>query len=287
MRYREFFTHGTLLDLLLDGNPYKQAQTYALIRRAFNYEAHYVNYGYWPNGLDTHEPGRELALLMGRALELRPGEALVDCGAGLGQAAVDLALHHDLRSVDGLNVCAPQVRFANALAREAGLEGRVRHHLADAVAKVGTFADGSVENIMALECITHFPDHRAFIQNAFDALPSGGRLAFAVATANKSQSGWQRAILQFVMSVQQQPASYWSGLLRDAGFVLTLHEDITTDVVTPCAEYVRSGFADDPEFLDDLANWPERMAIEYLIRAGERGVENGTMGYELFVGRKP
>ena len=101
--YAKHFDTGGVWRVWREGM-YGIRDTYQILRWLGGYDAHYVNVGWWPDGLETKEPGRRLALLHGETLGLKPGDKLLDCGCGLGQGAIDalLGFLQRLLRIDGL-----------------------------------------------------------------------------------------------------------------------------------------------------------------------------------------
>lgn len=284
-RYEDYFEAGSVYRLWRDGM-YVCRETYEILRDVFQYKAHYVNYGYWPDGLDTVEPGRRLAMLVGEALRMRPGDRLIDAGSGLGQGAIDLCRRFELAEVAGVNPCVPQVNFARALVAHHGLEHRVRFHVEDACAFVKGAGARGFTHAMAVECITHFPDHLGFLQTLRHELPSGGAVAFAVVVSNAPVTGWKRPLLKLFSGVQQQTTAYWQGLLQTAGYTQIERVDITAQVVPFVVEYARRRVAEAPE-LGRRYGPVMNVALGRFMALAEAAYQDGRLGYELHVGRIP
>ena len=73
-----FFVPSSLVGFLVRRHPYDFVETYVTLRRVYGYQAYYVNLGYWPEGAETVEPGRQLTLRVAEARLLpqacRPAE---------------------------------------------------------------------------------------------------------------------------------------------------------------------------------------------------------------------
>jgi cyclopropane fatty-acyl-phospholipid synthase-like methyltransferase len=284
--YARHFVPGSLRALYREKHPYGFTQTYTLMRRAFGYQLHYVNFGYWPQGLTTVEPGREATLLLGRALHLQPGERVIEGGSGLGQTAVDLCSAFSLAEVRGMNPCTPQVAFANELAAAEGLGDKVRHEVCDATEAVFDLQPGAWDHGVASECIGIFPDPQKFLRGLHRALRPGGRVAFTVVTSPKPAGRVQHEIGALFFGTRARAPSWWIEALTSAGFVDVERQDITAEVFPPMLQTVRRNLREQPELLG-LAGPFAGAAIRLLIRSAERGVAAGTMGYELFSARRP
>ena len=173
----DFFIKGSMWKLFRGANPYTFVETYKLLRRVFGYELFYVNYGYWKDGIETPEPGRELTHFIGDALGLKKGDRVLEAGSGLGQASIDSCTRYDLEKVVGLNICNEQADFANALTASQGLEHKIEHRICDACTEIDRFEHGEFDHAFAQECIGHFPDPLHYLTGVRKMLPSGGRMA--------------------------------------------------------------------------------------------------------------
>lgn len=284
--YKDFFRRGTLRGLWREGHPYAFAETYTLMRHAFGYESHYVNFGYWSDGLATREAGREMTLLMGEALRLPKGGRLLEGGSGLGQTAVDLCEAFGLSEVTGMNPCEPQVRFANALSQHRGLGDRVQHRICDATKEVFTFEPGAYDGGIAVECIGIFPDPARFLAGLRRALRPGGRVAFTVVTCPKPATWFQHQIGKLFFGTKARLPSWWIERLTEAGFVDIQRQDITAEVFPPMLTTVQQNLRQNPDLIR-VAGPFAATAIRALIHQSERGVAAGTMGYDLFSASAP
>lgn len=284
-RYEDYFEAGSLWKLYREGM-YVCRETYEILRDVFQYRAHYVNYGYWPDGLDTVEPGRQMAMLVGRELGLKAGDRLIDAGSGLGQASIDLCRAFDLAQVVGVNPCEPQVRFARALVDSQGLADRVSFEIEDACQFVKGAGKRGFTHAMAIECITHFPDHYGFLETLRHELPSGGAVAFAVVTSSRPEEGLRRGLMKLFSGVKQESSAYWQGLLTRAGYTDVRMIDITSRVIPPAVAYVRRRTEAEPDVVKRYG-FATSIALRRFMATAEEGAKEGRLGYELHVGRVP
>lgn len=286
MDYAAYFQRGSLLSLARNREPYSFRETYDLLRKVYGYQLHYVNYGLWTEGNDTVEPAREMTLLLGRHLGLKPGHRVLEAGSGLGQAACDLARTHDLARVQGLNVNAAQLAFANDLAARSGLAEVVRHDQHDACAWPETRPAGSFDHAFAQECIGHFPDPVRFLAGLRALLPPGGRFAFTVVTRPKPAPRAFRMVTKQAFHAETWPVSRWSGLLEEAGFDVVAEDDITEPVFGRMFDWLEHTFDTNPDVLA-FAPRPIQAFFRRLAHATRAGVDGGWMGYHLVVGQVP
>ena len=285
-QYNDFFSRGSLRGLWREGHPYAFAETYTLMRHAFGYESHYVNFGYWSEGLQTQEAGRQMTMLMGEALRLPRGGRLLEGGSGLGQTAVDLCETFQLSEVTGMNPCVPQVNFANALAAHRGLGERVRHRICNATEEIFTFEEGAYDGGIAVECIGIFPDPGRYLKGLRRALRPGGRVAFTV-VSTPQPAGWlQHRLSRLFFGTEARPPAWWIERLTEAGFVDIQRQDITQEVFPPMIATVRQNLRQNPELINVAGPFVAK-AIQLLIRHSERNVSAGTMGYDLYSASAP
>ena len=101
----------------------------------------------------------------------RPGARIADIGCGGGWSTIALARAYPDAVVEGFDIDAPSVDLARSNAAEAGLEDRVRIHLADASALA---AGQDHDAIFAFECIHDMPRPIEVLAAARRALRPGG-----------------------------------------------------------------------------------------------------------------
>jgi len=279
--YETYFQRGTLWNLVRRGNPYHFVQTYQAMRRAYGYQLHYVNFGYWTEGIDTVEPARQMTLRIGEALGLREGQRLLEAGSGLGQASCDMLRAFRLEQILGMNISAAQVRFATDLVAAYGLQDRISHKEIDACDHVHALEPGSFDHAMAQECLGLFRDSPGFLAGLNRLLPEGGRFAATVVTSPRPPgrllAGSQRLFFEVVPCAM----SVWEQRCRDAGFTKFEAINITDLVFKPMFAQLDRTLA-APEAWDFI-HGSLRRPLRALIDQAREGVEGDYMRYELFV----
>lgn len=141
---------------------------------------HHVHWGYWgpsdrPDGSlrDFAAAAERLTRRLCDIASIRDGDRVLDAGCGLGGTIASLDQRFSDLSLTGLNIDARQV----ARARE-----HVRPSRGNCIAfEVGDacrmpFADASFDEVIAVECIFHFPSRDRFFAEARRVLRPGGRL---------------------------------------------------------------------------------------------------------------
>lgn len=280
LRLERHFVPASIPGLLLRRHPYDFVETYRTLRSLYGYSSFYVNLGLWADGAETEEPGRQLAFRVAEPLQLTEGERLVDAGAGLGQAAVDLLRRYRLAAVEGLNVNPRQIAFARELAKREGLADRIRHVEADACRHLFTLPRACVHGVLALECVGHFRDPVAFLRGARHALVPGRRISFCLNVARRALTWAENRAVRASFGFTPASDSTWVMRLEQAGFTRVGVVDLTDLVTRPLCEILTARLAaPNPE----VAALPRatRFVIARLQRFLGESVRSGRLGYSL------
>lgn len=143
----------------------------------------YFHWGYWPDPerADMTVQGTRAAMeglttrLM-KELRIRPGMKVLDVGCGLGGTIDYLNQKHNGLDLTGLNIDPRQIELARNSVK-ARPENQVSFVVGDACEL--PFADDSIDQLSAVECIFHFPSREEFLREAMRVLKPGGRLVFS------------------------------------------------------------------------------------------------------------
>lgn len=282
LNYDRFFEKGSLRRLMGGADVHDFAETWSTMRRAFGYQLHHVNFGYWPQGVGSPEPGRALTYHMGEALGLSSGDRVLEAGARLGQASADLCERFSLGRVQGFTRSDAEARFANALAQHAGVADRVQHRAEELSQALAQLQPGEFTHGFAQECVGRLPDPQGFFRQMHRLLPPGGRLAITVVTSPNPPSGPLAKAQRLFAGVVPKGGEHWQASLQQAGFSQVRREDITAHSFTPLLQAVRANIKRDPKLMP-VRDPISKRAVLGLLSAVERGVKRGTMGYELLV----
>lgn len=136
-----------------------------------------IHFGYWDSGARNH--GESLVAmneLMADAIDLRPGDRVLDAGCGVGGTSMWLAESRGAE-VLGITPVQGQVERATRYAGERQLGDRVTFHRGD-YHDTG-FEDGSFDVVWAQESLCHSHDKALFAQETSRVLRPGGRLVIA------------------------------------------------------------------------------------------------------------
>jgi len=149
------------------------------VRSAFG---RHVHWGYWPDparagtGAGEFERAADaLSLELCRLAELDDGQRILDAGCGFGGTLRLIGERHRDMRLTGLNIDRQQLRRASDNQRDN--VARIPFVQGDACRL--PYSDACFDRILAVECIFHFPDRRAFFREAFRTLAPGGRLALS------------------------------------------------------------------------------------------------------------
>ncbi|YCM43765.1 methyltransferase domain-containing protein [Verrucomicrobiaceae bacterium 227] len=127
-----------------------------------------LHHGIWENGRESVEQAR--SQLIEQVLQLlKPSGTLVDIGCGYG----DLALKITRNFPCEVHACTNSKKQADSLPNHPGIHP---HHF-DWLEH--TLPDGSLDQAVAIESLSHFNDFERFVVQTFLALKPGGTLVIA------------------------------------------------------------------------------------------------------------
>ncbi|MBW3555434.1 MAG: methyltransferase domain-containing protein [Actinobacteria bacterium] len=174
-------------------------------------------------GESYHPGGLGLTRRLGRALDLRPGEVVLDIASGPGTTAFLLAQEFGVRVV-GVDLGEQSVDKANARAAELGLAEQVRFQVGDAERLP---VDEASFDAVICECaFCTFPDKATAAAEMARVLRPGGRLGITDVALDpqrldeelRSLAGWVACL------ADARPVSEYVALLGDAGLTVTHQE---------------------------------------------------------------
>ncbi|MHB1193942.1 MAG: class I SAM-dependent methyltransferase [Longimicrobiales bacterium] len=125
-----------------------------------------------PEG-DT-DPYRSNNLYCAERADLREGQTILDAGCGVCGPAMDMSRAVPGARFVGVTLSPEQVSLGASRIREARLEHSVSIQLADFHSL--PFSDGAFDRVLFLESLSHSPDVRRALAEAFRVLRPGGLL---------------------------------------------------------------------------------------------------------------
>ncbi|QFZ16273.1 class I SAM-dependent methyltransferase [Saccharothrix syringae] len=234
----------------------------------------FINFGYWrgvdlTGGLTVEQRvGTQEALydVVLDALDVRPGDRLLEVGCGHGVGA-RRALRHEPSLVRGLDLEPEQVARATA----GGTDPRVAFTTGSACAM--PFPDASFDRLLSVEAAQHFEDVAGFARESARVLADSGR--FALTTFFATGAAAVPELVGLVRSFTRgldlaHPVDDVLAHLRAAGLA-----DVTA---TSIGEHVWHGLDRWLELGPHPNGWD---------RAYRRAFDRGLLDYYLVTARKP
>jgi len=158
-----------------------------------------------------------------RRLDLRPGEAVLDVGCGIGGGDFLMAAERGV-AVRGLDLSVNMVLLAMERAAARG-DRRVRFEIADIMA--ADIEPGSLDVVYSRDTILHIPAKDALFARLFAVLKPGGRLLITDYCRAPGEPSFGFAAYIAQRGYDLRPVEEYGRLLADAGFTDVAAEDVT------------------------------------------------------------
>ncbi|MFD8499975.1 geranyl diphosphate 2-C-methyltransferase [Amycolatopsis sp. NPDC059657] len=161
--------------------------------------------------------------------DIMPGDRLLDAGCGRGGTSI-MANHRFGCQVDGVSISEQQVEFANARARERGVDDKVKYHLTNML-DTG-FETGSLRGAWNNESTMYVDLDELFAEHARQIAP-GGRYVTITGCYNDVTGGRSRAVSQidqhYICNIHSR-GEYFKALAAN-GFVPINVVDLTAATI--------------------------------------------------------
>jgi len=196
--------------------------------------------------------------------EVADGRRVLDVGCGFGGTLDLIRARHPASALAGINIDERQLRWARRLVNGDAISFTT----ADGCKL--PIADASVDHVLAVECVFHFPSRKQFFREAARVLRPGGTLALSDFLLRPG------AVAQVAATLQSAGLGDWYGksaspfssagyqrMARGVGFEVLVDEDVTARTLPtyPAMRriYQESGDAAGASTID---------GVEQLARAG-------------------
>jgi SAM-dependent methyltransferase len=236
-------------------------------------------------GESYHPGGSDLTRRLARAVDLRPGDRVLDIASGPGTTAFLLAAEFGV-TVDGVDLSAAAVENATALAAAKGLGEALRFRTGDAERL--PLPDASVDAVVCECAFCTFPDKPTAAAEMARVLKPGGRLGVTDVALDpqrldaelQSLAGWVACL------ADARPVAEYVALLEGVGLAVTRtepHDDALARMIEQIDARLTAFSMLKHAALEsvDVPKARERCAL------AARAVADGIAGYSLIVARKP
>lgn len=172
--------------------------------------------------------GADKARQLTSALELKPGDRVLDVCCGLGGSAFLMAKEFGLR-VDGIDLSANMVKQAQALCKAKSLENEVHIWLGDCLEIQAT---GAYDAIYSRDAFLHVADKTRLFAVLLRALQPGGRLLLTDYACGPRP--WSDAFTRYVADrgYTLHTVDEYVDLALAAGFTAVKGEDLTEEFIS-------------------------------------------------------
>jgi microcystin synthetase protein McyJ len=140
-------------------------------------KALWLNLGYWKVARTYPDACVALVELLGTRAGLKPGDKVLDVGAGFAEQDFVLLELFEPSHITAIDITPVHVEKGRERAAKRGLQNRLDIRLGSATAM--DFPDASFDAVLALECAFHFDTREQFFAEAFRVLKPGGSIALA------------------------------------------------------------------------------------------------------------
>lgn len=236
-------------------------------------------------GDSFHPGGADLTRRLANALNLQPGQQVLDVASGIGTTALLLADEYEV-DVLGIDLGDNQVSRARTRAGNAGLSGRVRFELGDAERLP---VDDDAYDAVVCECaFCTFPDKATAATELARVLRPGGQVGITDIWLDPTSLDTELQGLagRIACLADARPIDEVRAILETAGLVVTnveRHDHALIDMIERITDRLRAARLLKLPILESV---DIGRGIELAQRAADI-VDRGDAGYMLLTATKP
>jgi ubiquinone/menaquinone biosynthesis C-methylase UbiE len=240
-------------------------------------------------GERLHPGGGKLTHHLGEKLELNPNSEVLDVACGNGISAITLARLFWCK-VTGLDLSKRNLRKALKKAQEAGFQDKVKFVRGDAEKIL--FEDNRFDALISECSLCTFPDKKSAVSEMYRVLKKRGKVGITDIVIDGALPTELNNILSHVLCISGALSSdSYQELLHEAGFSSILYENhsCTMQKVLKKGYRLLMGWRMVEKLFDfnlEKLFGITREDAKELLKVAIHEVENGTIGYGLFVGVK-
>jgi ubiquinone/menaquinone biosynthesis C-methylase UbiE len=230
-----------------------------------------------------HPGGEDLTLHLGKLLELKESDNVLDVACGRGASAVPLAREFGCR-ITGVDLSEKNINLAKSGAEEAHLSERLEFVLGDA--EKLKFEDATFTAVLCECALCTFPDKKTAVNEMYRVLAKGGRVGITDVVIEDELPESLKNILSHLLCISGALSRKgYEDLLHESGFE-DIHYEDCTETISDMIEKVQrliptldmiAGLFDLKSVLGISAD-----EAKDLIETAVGEVEKGNIGYGLF-----
>ena len=251
-----------------------------------------MHYGYWDEDTKNHsESLTHMNRALGRKLDIKPGDKILDAGCGIGGSSIWLAKNYDVE-ITAITLTASQVDRAKEYAKKNGVADQITFKEADYCHT--PFEDETFDIVWGLESICYAVDKQDFVKEAYRVLKKEGQIIVADGFALKDEftpEEWSyiQDFLDGCVVPNLATVDVFKTAMEDCLFQNIEYTDITKEVMPSSEVLYKKSQQTYP--IEKLLGWlgirtKAQTANYYAAKSQYQIFKQGLCGYGIFKARK-